>query len=392
MEEAPKANEKIVPYNILNSLYVISNKNNHFGIDFSDLGNYLYITAFDKKRKIEFEKKITLEEIKKIDNFFEIKNIKDCLKEIENGINNSKIEIKENKNHVVISIPSNHKKIKDNIIFWLIKKENNDEKINSLNNVIKDLKNEIYNQRKFNKRYSLSLFILLFAFMISNKNSNQNNNKLNLIKLENENINKSQIEQALNKLLEDLNERNLKKSLKENYQLKRIKIQSSIIKKNETNKLSLKKWINPKKYIRTELLYKLSRDGDSINEFHKRCDNKSPTLILIESIDGNKFGGYTKSTWDGDIGKNDGESFLFSLSKNMKYEKKYNPTNNRDIVCGTSYGPYFGLNDLIFKNTMKYCKSYKGTQFSFLDDKSFSNNKNNTIEVKEVEVFQIYFE
>jgi hypothetical protein len=57
MEEAPKANEKIVPYNILNSLYVISNKNNHFGIDFSDLGDYLYITAFDKKRKIEFEKK-----------------------------------------------------------------------------------------------------------------------------------------------------------------------------------------------------------------------------------------------------------------------------------------------------------------------------------------------
>ena len=391
MEDAPKANEKIFPYNISNSLYVISNKKNKFGIYFSAMGDYLCITAIDKERKIEYEKKITLEEIKKIENFFEMKNIKDCLKEIENGINNGITEIKENNNDIIISIPSIHDKFKDNLIFCLKKKDNNDEKINSLNNKIQDLQNEINYQRTFNKRFSLSLFILLFAFMISFNNLNQNN-KSNVIKSENENINKSQIEQTLNKLLKDLNERNLKKSLKEKYQLQRISIESSIIKQNKTYKLSLKKWINPKKLIRTQLLYKLSRDGDSIKEFHNRCDNKSPTLILIESLDGNKFGGYTISTWDGDIGKNDGETFLFSLSKNMKYEKKYNPINNRDIVCGTSYGPYFGLNDLLFKNTMKYCQSYKGSQFSFLDKKSFSNNKNNTIEVKEVEVFQIYFE
>ena len=386
MKEAPKANEKILPYNISNSLFV-SNKSNKFKIDFSNLGNNLYITAIDEQKKIEYEKKISLEEIKKIENFFGIKNIEDCLKEIENGINNGKIDIKQNKNHIIISIPSNHEQFKNNIIFWLIKKENNDEKINTINNMIKDLKKEINNQRKFNNLFSFSIFVLLFAFMISFKNQNQNNNS-NLIKFGNENLNQS----TLKILLEDLNERNLKKSLNKKNQLKRLILNSNIIKNNETNKLSLKKWINSKKFIRAELLYKLSRDGDSIKEFHNRCDNKSPTLILIESLDGNKFGGYTKSTWDGNIGKKDGETFLFSLSKNMKYEKKYNPTNNRDIVCGTSYGPYFGLNDLIFKNTMKYCKSYKGTQFSFLDDKSFSNNKNNTIEVKEVEIFQIYFE
>ena len=386
MKEAPKANEKILPYNISNSLFV-SNKSNKFKIDFSNLGNNLYITAIDEQKKIEYEKKISLEEIKKIENFFGIKNIEDCLKEIENGINNGKIDIKQNKNHIIISIPSNQEQFKNNIIFWLIKKENNDEKINTINNMIKDLKKEINNQRKFNNLFSFSIFVLLFAFMISFKNQNQNNNS-NLIKFGNENLNQS----TLKILLEDLNERNLKKSLNKKNQLKRIILNSNIIKNNETNKLSLKKWINSKKFIRAELLYKLSRDGDSIKEFHKKCDNKSPTLILIESLDGNKFGGYTKSTWDGNIGKKDGETFLFSLSKNMKYEKKYNPINNRDIVTGISYGPYFGLNDLIFKNTMKYCKSYKGSQFSFLNEKSFSNNKNNTIEVKEVEIFQIYFE
>ena len=46
-----------------------------------------------------------------------------------------------------------------------------------------------------------------------------------------------------------------------------------------------------------KLLYRASERGYSAESFHKCCDNKGPTLIIIKSIEGWIFGGYTTRLW-----------------------------------------------------------------------------------------------
>ena len=47
------------------------------------------------------------------------------------------------------------------------------------------------------------------------------------------------------------------------------------------------------------LLYKGSRDGDTANEFHSRCDDAEKTLVIVEDNYGNRFGGFTTQDWGG---------------------------------------------------------------------------------------------
>ena len=80
----------------------------------------------------------------------------------------------------------------------------------------------------------------------------------------------------------------------------------------------------------------MSRDGDKIQTFHKLCDNiNSPTVCLISLKDGNIIGGYTTLTWDcSGKWKNDNDSFIFNLNKNLKCEKG---SNEGSIYCSKSY-------------------------------------------------------
>ena len=94
---------------------------------------------------------------------------------------------------------------------------------------------------------------------------------------------------------------------------------SSIIKDNNLLIYGLENWNNKRN---AELLYKKSRDGDSYNIFHKLCDNKGKTLILIKSSEGFIIGGYTPLDWDSESSwKNDNETFLFSLTNKKVYKK-----------------------------------------------------------------------
>ena len=105
---------------------------------------------------------------------------------------------------------------------------------------------------------------------------------------------------------------------------KKILMDSTIINENIEEKETIRKWINPEVSFQTKLLYRLSRDGSSIFNFHSKCDYISPTLLLIESHDQNKFGGYTTASWDMFSGeyKNGTKTFLFSLTRNKKYMRK----------------------------------------------------------------------
>ena len=57
---------------------------------------------------------------------------------------------------------------------------------------------------------------------------------------------------------------------------------SLIIKNNKSYISSLINWINPQKGFKSQLLFRKSKDGNSIDKFHKLCDNQGPTLVLIK--------------------------------------------------------------------------------------------------------------
>ena len=178
---------------------------------------------------------------------------------------------------------------------------------------------------------------------------------------------------------------------------KKILMDSVIINNNTEDKEMIKKWINPELSFQTKLLYRLSRDGPSIFNFHSKCDAITPTLLLVESDDDNKFGGYTTASWDMFAGvyKNSSKTFLFSLKKNKKYFRKSNIKYSGDIFSGErEIGPWFGIHDLYFYGTMKDCYTYKYSgQCAFLDGNGLSDHTNidNSVPVKEVEVYQIIF-
>jgi len=70
---------------------------------------------------------------------------------------------------------------------------------------------------------------------------------------------------------------------------------SSLIVENETHQSALKSWLPPN--ATCSLLYRASTDGYTPVDFHRCCDNKGPTLVLIKSGE-YIFGGYTSKSWE----------------------------------------------------------------------------------------------
>ena len=331
---------------------VISNTNKHYFIKILNKVNSILISCYYQKEitKTEYESEFDINYLKKVKLFSIYDSIDECLDEIFAGIDTNKAIINENSNNIILTIPLNNIKYKE-IKFEIKEKEKNDkQKLEELFTIINLQQKEIVN--------------------LKSENSN--------------------LKEKINKIENDI--KDLLQFKNEIMEERKISIDSNIINNNLSYKKSLKKWINPNQSIKFELLYRLTKDGDSISTFHNKCDNISPTLVLAESLDGYKFGGFTTCTWDTKSkNKNDGKTFLFSLNKNQKFEKKYNQNDNRDIYAYSSYGPYFGYDDLYFSNSMKNCYSYQSNQYSFLNDKDLANNKENSFEVKEVEVYKLIF-
>ena len=57
--------------------------------------------------------------------------------------------------------------------------------------------------------------------------------------------------------------------------------------------LLTKKINKENKKIVINLLYKASADSDSASAFHEKCDHAKNTIVLVETKDGKRFGGYT---------------------------------------------------------------------------------------------------
>ncbi len=109
--------------------------------------------------------------------------------------------------------------------------------------------------------------------------------------------------------------------------------------------------------IPSRLLYRSSSDGSNARSFHKYCDKKGPTLILVQAhYQGREyiFGGYIDASWDSFNNKGHGiwarstEAFLFSLVNDhqqpCKFTLKPHVVDNA-VFLHAEFGPWFGSKD-----------------------------------------------
>ena len=170
---------------------------------------------------------------------------------------------------------------------------------------------------------------------------------------------------------------------------------SLIINNNKEYIKILNNWINPNKNIKSELLYRLSRDGNELSKFHELCDDKGPTLTLFQTDDENKGGIYTPLSWDTkSYNKKDKETFMFNLNNNEKFKKKNE--KKASIFCTKEYGPWTFNFGFYKENSMEKIKHW-GLGINEAYEKGSNILLNNTNElkifdVKEVEVYKIIFD
>ena len=147
--------------------------------------------------------------------------------------------------------------------------------------------------------------------------TNQNQALANEINALKNNAQKSQYnEEEIKNMMEELNayrikaQENdmLKKHIEElEYQIQAIQerqeeedvkeVKGDII--HDMNELEMitKKINKENKRIIINLLYKASADSDSAAVFHEKCDGANNTIVLVETKDGKRFGGYTTKSW-----------------------------------------------------------------------------------------------
>jgi len=168
-------------------------------------------------------------------------------------------------------------------------------------------------------------------------------------------------------------------------------INSDIIQSSNEEEMLFNKINKNANQIQMNLLYKATVDSDRAEIFHQKCDQAQRTLVLIETIDERRFGGYTTQSWEGDgIDKNDDEAFVFSLDKLQVYNII---SGHPAIGCYPKYGPVFlgcqiKINDNFFVKggtTFKRNTNYAtNSDFELNDGIKFFG-------VKDIEVFEVNF-
>jgi hypothetical protein len=113
------------------------------------------------------------------------------------------------------------------------------------------------------------------------------------------------------------------------------------------------------------LLYRGTRDGFGVRNFHSKCDGHSNTLTTIKAHGTSYiFGGFTSIYWDSTSGyKSDSNAFLFSLTNKDNQPSKIRQIDtNQSIRCDSNYGPTFGGGHDIY-----VCDNANSTENSYSD-------------------------
>ena len=219
---------------------------------------YLSIYSFDK--------------LKQNNIFIFQENIEEIYEQLEIYINAEEVHFITSENNITISIFTKIKKSPE--INFELKPEfvDNNTIINILMKKFKNLEDE-------NRNLKIKIENLGNNY---NKSINEQKSENQVLKREIENL-----KNDLDSIKEYVNKKKEKERQKE-----MNKFSDSLIVKQEESKM-ICEWINPNKNIDSKLLYRVSRDGEGPEIFHKYCDNKGPTIMFAKINNGYRFGGFS---------------------------------------------------------------------------------------------------
>ena len=359
-------------------------------LNYSKLEYNITLSIIDNEKLLKIEAKLlnsiqlfsylgifNLENMIKLNNFFKCFN---NIQEVQDLI----IKGKE-KNKIIITNNEERKELILTLIFY---------------SGFEEQKIDFNLERKFLEKEDLAQVLIEKIIILENENKelkeelNQFRDDYEKLKKEFEEVKKwkKKYEPNFEKLMEI---KNNQEALKQ--------IDSKIIKTKEElkiieNRIKNNDPIFMKKRINYNLLYRGTRDGDQVKTFHSKCDNKKPTLSIIKTKKGMRFGGYTEQTWNDTNGsgvwKTDDKAFCFSIELN----KIYNIIKGKNAIhCSSSYMCYFGnnifglYNGAFSTNNWAYEMSYSNFQGQEKDFELTHENDSN-FQLAEVEVFEISYD
>ena len=227
-----------------------------------------------------------------------------------------------------------------------------------------------------------------FQLKLKEKNLEDKVNELyNLVERQQTEIN------SLKKEVEELKAQKKKEEENQDDTDEKFKLKSSLILNKDKDEAAIRDWINPYKKNKFKLIFRMSRDGSNCSDFHRCCDNKGPTLLLIKTDKNYRFGAYTPLNWvtpsSGEINDpSDNITFLFSLNK-MKKFTKIPGKDPRTARSHKDYGPLLGGGtDLGVKADMRTGFSYNNGTY-LTNSELHDEGSNSSFNISEMEVFQV---
>ena len=353
----------------------------------------------DEIKKHNYSKEYTYDQIKKISPIFDYE---DSLEEIDKlitdsisdfGVQTSTDKNKENKLNLIIKTKVNST-LKE-IIIELDKADLSEEEyFSSLQNKVIDLlieRRKVIGIKSFNEIYDEK-------FGVKNKVIKQLED-LEVKAYNNLKIFKTFIESNLY-LLSNSNIITDPEEIKNLYD----EIQKAD-KKNQIETTKNNKNFIPKSHdFVFKLVYRASRDGDDVLEFHKRCDDIGPNITLVKTEKNKRFGGFTFCNWgipkkylekmksNAGILKQDQSSFCFSLDLKKVYYHDDRNGKEDAIFCSNKFGPTFCSNIFAINNNMLnkggYCTKKKSSCFTG-QTKDYEISGEKSFNIKELEVYEI---
>ena len=349
--ETPKPINIPKPKNV-KTLNLKSDKDTKFEIQFFVYENNLIFEGHTKNiiPQKNYIKIYSLDNVQTNKYFLICETINEIYDEILSQISQNEKEVKiiEKNNNLILTIPLNTNKIKE-CSFEINEVENNaNGQINELYTIVNQLTDEVKNLKE------------------KNKNLEEKNKELE--------IHNKTLEQRIEKIEKYLFPR------KENFEQE---------KENRKDLSIIRQWL-PNRHVQLILLYKKSRDGSSSEVFHKLCDNKGTTIIIIETTEGRKFGGVTHDNWNTDgIWRKSTNDFVFSLDSKEKFDYCWGNSTmgNKENVITFGYYMNSSENAISFKN---YSLDEGIANKSLLKIINNSTFENESFKTKEVVVYGIY--